>query len=149
MKIPKNSQYVLFGGSFVLANKLQQVADKRIGGLTSKQWFLLKTLHDMPEDPVPTITTLAREADTSRQNVTKMLDVLCREGCVLLKENPGDQRSRTVEITESGRQMLVQMREGSGGFFEELFAGIGEKECEAAAGVLLKMIQNLYRMQEE
>lgn len=149
MKIPENKQYVLFGGSFVLANKLQAVADQRIAGLSSKQWFLLKTLYDMPKEPAPTITTLAGEADTSRQNVTKMLDVLCREGCVLLKDNPDDQRSRIVEITGLGRQMLVQMREGSHGFFTELFDGIGAEECETAAEVLLKMVQNLDRMQEE
>ena len=73
LKVPENKQYVLFGGSFVLANKLQWVADKRVGGLTSKQWFLLKTLKDMPSEPKVTITALAKETDTSRQNVAKML----------------------------------------------------------------------------
>lgn len=33
MKTPKNKHYVLFGGTFVLANKMQTVADKTMAGL--------------------------------------------------------------------------------------------------------------------
>ena len=53
MKIPENKQYVLFGGAFVLANKLQLVADKKTHGLSTKQWFLLRNLSDLPADPPP------------------------------------------------------------------------------------------------
>lgn len=149
MKIPKNYQYILFGGTFMLANKMQWVADKRVKGLSSKQWFLLRTLYDMPKEPAPTITALAKETDTSRQNVTKMLEVLQRQGCVHLDCNPNDNRSRTIEMTELGLQMLEQMAKQSQGFFEDLFSGISADECEAAAKVLLKMVENLYEMQEE
>ena len=149
MKIPKNNQYVLFGGAFVLANKLQWVADKTVEGLSTKQWFLLRTLYDMPATPVPTITTLARETDTSRQNVAKMLEVLARQGCVVLGANPHDHRSRTVRLTPQGQQMLGTMAAQSQGLFRELFAGISEEECAMAAQVTIRMIANLHRMQEE
>ncbi len=149
MKIPKNDQYILFGGSFILANKLQLVADKKVEGLSTKQWFLLRTLQDMPENPAPTITSLAEETDTTRQNVTKMLEALNRQGCVVLKNNPQDQRSRIVEMTERGRQLLDRMAANAKGFFKELFAGVDEKESRAAAGVIVKMIGNLCGMQEK
>ncbi|MEG0217871.1 MAG: helix-turn-helix domain-containing protein, partial [Raoultibacter sp.] len=86
MNIPENKQYVLFGGVFVLANKLQVVADKRVQWLSTKQWFLLRNLNDLPADPPPTITTLAKETDTSRQNISKMLEVLQRQGYVELQD---------------------------------------------------------------
>ncbi len=149
MKIPENKRYILFGGSFVLANKLQCVADKKVEGLSSKQWFLLRALSDMPNEPKPTITALAVETDTTRQNVTKMLELLCREGYVVLDDNPLDRRSRTVEMTARGWQALGQMAAQSAGFFEDLFAGIENKDCEAAAAVLIKMVENLSRMQGE
>ena len=66
MKIPENSQYVLFGGTFVLANKMQYVADKKVKGLSTKQWFLLRTLQDMPDQPAPTITALAKPFNVRR-----------------------------------------------------------------------------------
>lgn len=149
MKIPENKQYVMFGGAFVLANKLQLVADKRVHGLSTKQWFLLRNLSDLPTDPPPTITMLAKETDTSRQNVSKMLEVLQRQGYVTLHDNPEDRRSQSVVLTEPGAQILRQVAQEAVPFFTELFAGINEQECAASASVIVKLIDNLYKMQED
>lgn len=149
MKIPKNNQYVIFGGTFVLANKMQAVADKTIHGLSTKQWFLLRNLSDLPAFPPPTITTLARETDTSRQNVSKMLEVLQRQGYVSLRDSTEDHRSQAVEMTEAGARILRQVAQESDPFFAELFTGISEEDCEVSACVILKLIENLHKMQEE
>lgn len=148
MKIPENKQYVLFGGVFVLANKLQVVADKTMHGMSTKQWFLLRNLSDMPAIPPPTITMLARETDTSRQNVSKMLEALQRQGYVILRDSAEDHRSQTVEMTVAGAQVLRQMAQEAAPFFTELFSGISEEEGAVSAGVVLKMIENLFKMQE-
>ena len=148
MRIPENYQYVLFGGTFILANKLQYVADRMVAGIPTKQWFLLRTLQDMPTQPPSTITTLANETNTTRQNNTKMLELLHRKGYVTLTDNPNDQRSRLVEMTEQGRQMLDVMASRSMDFFLELFDGISEEECETAARVTIKLIENLGKMQD-
>ena len=148
MKIPENKQYVLFGGAFVLANKLQLVADKKVRGLSTKQWFLLRNLSDLPVDPPPTITRLAQETDTSRQNVRKMLEVLQRQGYVVLQHNAEDHRSQGVVLTESGAQVLRQVAKEAAPFFTELFSGISEEECAVSAGVVIKLIDNLYKIQE-
>lgn len=148
MKIPKNKQYVMFGGVFMLANKLQLVADKKIHGLSTKQWFLLRNLSDLPPNPPPTITMLAKETDTSRQNVSKMLGVLQRQGYVALQDNPKDHRSQSVILTDSGAQMLHKVAQEAVPFFTELFSGISEEECTVSADVVIKLIDNLYKMQE-
>ena len=149
MKTPENKQYVMFGGAFVLANKLQLVADKKVSGLSTKQWFLLRNLKDLPADPPPTITMLAKETDTTRQNVSKMLEVLQRRGYVELSSSPEDRRSQSVVLTDLGDRTLRQVAEEAAPFFKELFSGIDAKECEISAGVILKMIENLQNMQEE
>ena len=148
MKTPENKQYIMFGGAFVLANKLQLVADKTMHGLSTKQWFLLRNLQDLPADPPPTITTLAKETDTSRQNVSKMLEVLQRQGYVVLSNSESDHRSQSVILTEAGAQTLLQAAQESTPFFTELFSGIGPEECAVSAGVILKLIENLQKMQE-
>lgn len=149
MRIPDNRQYVLFGGTFVLANKLQQVADKEIGGLTTKQWFLLRNLLDMPADSPPTITQLAKETDTTRQNISKMLEALQKQGLVHLAESPRDRRGQQVEITPLGREKMAEKAAASRPFFARLFAGIPEEEAAQAAKVMLQMIDNLETMQRE
>jgi DNA-binding MarR family transcriptional regulator len=149
MKIPNNNRYLLFGGSFVLANKLQIVADKTVKGISIKQWFLMRNLADMPTDPPPTITSLANETDTSRQNVTKILAVLERQDCVVLGSDNNDLRSRTVMLTDHGRDMLAELAANAQPFIKKIFAGIKNEECDIAGKVMLKMIQNLMNIQEE
>lgn len=148
MKIPENKQYVLFGGTFLLANKLQLVADKMVHGLSTKQWFLMRNLQDMPKEPPPTVTMLAKQTDTTRQNVSKMLEPLVRQGYISLSHNPQDNRSQIVEISPGGAVALKKAAADSGPFFAQLFAGVSPQECEAAALVVIKLIDNLYKMQE-
>ncbi len=148
MKTPENKQYILFGGAFVLANKLQLMADKMVHGLSTRQWFLLRNLSDLPADPPPTITMLAKETGTSRQNVSKMLEVLQRQGYVALRDNADDHRSQSVVLTESGAQVLLRVAQEAVPFFTKLFSDISEDECAASASVVIKLINNLYKMQE-
>lgn len=149
MRIPENKQYVLFGGTFVLANKLQAVADKHMEGLSTKQWFLLRNLSDMPENAPPTISALAQETDTSRQNVSKMLAVLQRQGYVQLQGSAEDHRSQTVTLTAQGRAVLRRTAEAAAPFFRAMFSGFSEEECAAGAHVVIKLIENLNKMQED
>ncbi|MBN2899692.1 MAG: MarR family transcriptional regulator [Clostridia bacterium] len=149
MNLSENKQHILFGGAFVLANKLQLVADKKVPGLSTKQWFLLRNLRDLPSDPPPTIATLAKETDTTRQNVRKMLEVLQRDGYVILDSHPEDHRSQIVKMTERGAAVLQEISDHADPFFAEMFAGISTEECEVSARVIVKLIENLYKMQEE
>ncbi len=149
MEPSKNSKYLLFGGTFVLANKLQFVGDKIVDGLSTKQWFLLRNMLEMPSEPVPTITQIANAMDSTRQNITKMLEVMEREGLVTLEKSKTDQRSRSVRITEKGLTYANQMRQNAQDFLDRLYEGISSEEPDIAGSVLVKMVQNLQMMEEE
>ena len=132
----------------MLANKMQLVGDKKVRGLSTKQWFLMRNLHDLSKDPPPTITMLAKETDTSRQNVSKMLLTLQKQGYVILRASKTDRRSQTVEMTKKGQEILKQMADESASFFVDLFNGISDEDSEVAAKVVIKLIENLGKMQE-
>lgn len=149
MKPPKNTEYLLFGGTFVLANKLQFVGDKLVDGLSTKQWFLLRNMMDMPSEPAPTITQIANAMDSTRQNITKMLEVMEREGLVTLEKSETDQRSRSVRITETGLTYVKQTAQNAQGFLDLLYDGMSSEELETAGEVLVKMVQNLQKMTED
>ncbi len=149
MKIPDRMDYMLFGGVFVLANKLQVVSDKMVEGLSCKQWFLIRTILDMPDEPPPTIMQIVREMDSTRQNVTKMLEKMERDGLVSIEDNAADRRSRSVRVTESGRQQAVLVAKNAQAFIGRLFEGMEQDELDAAGGVILKMLYNLSDMQKE
>lgn len=149
MRPPENTKYLLFGGTFVLANKLQFVGDKLVDGLSTKQWFLLRNMMDMPSEPPPTITQIARAMDSTRQNITKMLEAMEREGLVALNDNESDHRSRNVLITAAGLTYAKQTAANAQGFLDSLYVGISSEELDVAGTVLKKMIENLQKMQEE
>ncbi len=148
MKPPGRNDYLLFGGTFVLANKLQFVSDRMVEGLSTKQWFLLRTIKDMPVDPPPTITQIAVEMDSTRQNVAKMLEKLERDGLVAIEGNEADRRSRRVRITDAGFRHSGQVAANAQGFLKLLFEGISLEEIDTAGRVIVKMMQNLTNMQE-
>lgn len=147
MKPPGNTKYLLFGGTFVLSNKLQFVVDKMVDGLSTKQWFLLRNIMDLPDEPAPTITQIADAMDSSRQNIAKMLEVAQRQGLVTIEESPSDRRSRSVRITALGRTRAEQTAVHAQAFLDRLYEGIGSQERDAAGKVMLKMIRNLEQIQ--
>ncbi len=149
LKIPDRADYLMFGSVFVLANKLQFVGDRTVEGLSTKQWFLVRTMMDMPEDPPPTITQIATEMDTTRQNIAKMLEAMQRDGMAVIEENTLDRRSRHVRITEQGKRQARQIAENAQGFMRSLFEGVAPDDLSAAGRVVVKMIDNLTKLQEE
>lgn len=149
MKPPDNIRYLLFGGTFVLANKLQAVADKQVSGLSTKQWFLLRNIMDMPSAPPPTITQITRTMDSTRQNITKMLASLAKEGFVVIESSNLDSRSRSVRITAAGLAAASEAAANAQGFLTRLFADINPADLDAAGEVLLAMVRNLEKMQPE
>lgn len=148
MNLPDNTKKLLFGGTFVLSNKLQLVSSKLVKGLTPKQFFLLLELIQMSEKSTVTLTQLAKNMDSSRQNVVKMLEILERDKLVTLENSETDHRSRNVTITTKGRLRVQETEKNGEAFITALFEDISEEEREAAGNVILKMFHNLEKMQE-
>ncbi len=149
MKIPDRNDYLVFGGVFALANKMQSVGDKMVEGLSTKQWFLIRTIMDMPDYPPPTITQISREMDTTRQNITKMLETMERDGYITIEGSDRDRRRRSVRLTETGLRHAAQVAENGQYFIKRVFDGIEPDALDAAAKVVVKMMNNLAAMQKE
>lgn len=149
MKAPENTKYLLFGGTFLLANKLQAAGDKLVKGLPVKQWFFLRNAMELPQDPPPTITLIAQSMNSTRQNAAKMLETLEREGYVETEPGQQDRRSRSVRITQQGFQSMKETTENAQDFLERLYEGIGREDREIAGKVLIQMVHNLDKMQQE
>ncbi len=149
MKPPNKVEHLLFGGTFVLANKLQAVFD-RIGlGLSTKQWFLLRNMADLQAEPPPTISQIAQAMDSTRQNVAKMLGVMEREGLVVVEESKTDRRSYAVRVTETGKARAKQADISAQALISRLYEDIRPEDLATAGRVLVSMVENLNKIQEE
>ena len=149
MNAPENPRHLLFGGTFILANKLQFSGDKSVAGLTTKQWFLLMNLRELSKVSVPSVNELASTMNTTRQNIAKMLDTMEKEGLVSVSQSAQDKRVKEVFITKKGQQLAKQSEKESQDFRDKVFTGITDNELAIASQVTLKMIENLERIIKE
>ncbi|MDR1568174.1 MAG: MarR family transcriptional regulator [Streptococcaceae bacterium] len=146
MQEPKNLKYLLFGGTFILANKLQFVGDKMVNVLTTKQWFLLLNILDLSKEGVPTVTSLASAMDTSRQNIAKMLESMEKTGLVEVVTSVADKRVRQVSMTPFGMSQVKIAENEAQYFLREVFSGLSEDELALGSKVMLKMMENLEQL---
>ncbi|MDR0783815.1 MAG: MarR family transcriptional regulator [Propionibacteriaceae bacterium] len=97
-----DSEQIIFGSIFGLANRLQRILDAVLPELTAKQWWLLTALAGFDEPP--TLTALAEASDTSHQNVRQLLNKLEAKGFVSLVTDPKDARACRIQVTAKADQ---------------------------------------------
>jgi len=70
-------------------------------GQTSARWQILGRVHE-PR----TVATLAREIGHARQSVQRVADLLVDEGLVTYADHPTDRRTKLVELTPAGAEVM-------------------------------------------
>ena len=94
--------YYIFGTLFFIAQKWQNIVDRKLGnrvGITTKQWMLLVILSRMFRDQLPTLSETAAAFGTSRQNLKRIASDLQDKGYVIITPDPGDQRVQRLALT--------------------------------------------------
>src|SRR5258708_9815460 len=74
-------------------------------GQSSARWQVLGRVGYQPQ----TVAQMAREMGHARQSVQRLADVLAKEGLVVYKDNPADQRTRLLERTPKGAEILADI----------------------------------------
>jgi len=74
-------------------------------GQSSARWQVLGRVGFATQ----TVAQMAREMGLARQSVQRVADLLAAEGLTEFKVNPGDQRTKLVEITPAGRAVLADI----------------------------------------
>jgi DNA-binding MarR family transcriptional regulator len=78
-----------------------------LSGMTMWEYVVLSRL---ARGPVPNQLTLAREVRHDKTRLIRLLDGLERRGLIERDPDPADRRSRTVAITDSGRNLHAGAR---------------------------------------
>jgi DNA-binding MarR family transcriptional regulator len=74
-------------------------------GQSSARWQVLGRVGYQPQ----TVAQMARDMGHARQSVQRLADVLAKEGLVVYKDNPADQRTRLLELTPQGSEILAEI----------------------------------------
>lgn len=103
---------------------------------------MLGTLHRLGAIPSK---RLAAEEKLQPQSITRIVDALERQQCIVRSRNPEDRREVLISITDRGRRVLAQEIEARRGWLELAIAtGLNTEEQTLlieAARVLLKLSQ--------
>ena len=147
MKQPDNDKYFVFAATSLLANRLQVIGSSVTGTITFKQWLVMLIIRDMPDGS--SLTDIAEQHGSTRQNVKKLLDGLSRQGYVTLKQHESDKRSYAVFMTDKGASDMQRISKVGGEFVESLFAGTDAEDVAGARRVIMQLLINLDEFDEE
>lgn len=86
---------------------------------------------------------LANSSNRDRANVTRILDILEREGIVMRKNHESDRRVYRIYLTEYGKSLEEKAAKCAKKSIEDALAGIKKSDVEICLSVLKKTIQNL------
>lgn len=137
----------VFGGVFILANRLQVLGDKFDENLTVKQWMLLVCILKA-EGGVPTISEVANFTGNSRQNVKKMAIILEKKGLLVLKKDSNDARILRMSVTSKCKEHLKQREARELEFLEKLYEDFDTNQIRSLNNGITKLCENISRMEK-
>lgn len=100
---------------------------------------LLATARDGQATPA----MLAERLGVTRTAITGLVDGLERHGLVRRAAHPSDRRSMTVEVTQTGREVLDRLAPIYGAWLNDLVAGISAASANDALAILATIRRNL------
>jgi DNA-binding MarR family transcriptional regulator len=86
---------------------------------------------------------LAICTDRNRANVTRVIDILEREGIVKRVDDPNDRRVFRIFLTEKGKSLKTETAKCAAQSIKDSLKGLSQSEIESCTNVLLKIKENL------
>jgi DNA-binding MarR family transcriptional regulator len=85
---------------------------------------------------------LAVCTNRNRANVTRIIDILEREGIVVRQDDPSDRRVFRIFLTDFGKQLKKETAKCAEKSIEDSLVGVSEKDRAIAMEVLKKIVRN-------
>ncbi|HUD31365.1 MAG TPA: MarR family transcriptional regulator [Novosphingobium sp.] len=114
-------------------------------GITRSQWWVLANISRQPGKGVVS-STLARDIDVGKVTLSGIVDRLEVAGYVYRRPDKKDKRAKRIYITDSGYQLIDQMRLIIEPLNRRICEGMAEAEIHATEDGLAKVKANLKRM---
>ncbi|SDY24809.1 DNA-binding transcriptional regulator, MarR family [Evansella caseinilytica] len=139
----EHQQYI-FGGLFILANKLQIHGDKFLAadGITLRQWLLTAVILQF-NDGHPTLSEVANQMGTSHQNVRQLANKLQERGFLMIEKDEKDARAIRLKLTEKSVDFWKKKETENERFMKELFRDLNEQELDFIANGIHKLVNKI------
>jgi DNA-binding MarR family transcriptional regulator len=113
-------------------------------GQSSARWQVLGRVGYMPQ----TVAEMARDMGHARQSVQRVADELVKEGLTVYKDKPTDKRTKLLELTERGAEVLAAIYSLSETRTQQLMTKL-DADVLVEAAYLLESIGDILEADEQ
>lgn len=134
-------QKELFGMIFMLAQRWQYIGDEELkdSGITTKQWFLLVTLHAVFDTP-PKLQELSSAMGSSRQNVKQLAMNLKKRGFIEIFQDAKDKRVQRFKLTPKNQKFWDTREESDQRFIAALFGKLSSEKIATTHATIKELL---------
>lgn len=143
-----DKRYRIFGMIFLLSNKLETIGNSFLGELTTKQWFFMLTLTTFFKNP-PTLSQLANQIGTSRQNSKQLAIRLQEKGFLTIEKDELDNRVLRIYSTKKIEEYMKVRQNKDHKFIEDFFSVLKNSEIGELDEALFRLMDNIQNIEEE
>ncbi len=116
----------------------------RSAGFSLAQMSVLMHLHYQGPSEV---TNFCEMMQISPAGASQMIERMVQQGVVQRAEMPGDRRVRMVNLTEHGRQVVLESISARQAWIEQLAAGLSTDEQERITAALITLNERASRLE--
>jgi MarR family transcriptional regulator, transcriptional regulator for hemolysin len=126
----------------VLARLMRNNFDRVLSGanITRSQWGLIAVV---ARHPGSTQRTIAEALEMSEASAGRLIDRLCAEGLLELRERDDDRRARAVFLSPEAEPLLQQSAELARDYARTIFDGLDRVDLEVLERLLDRIHDNL------
>ena len=139
------SSYFLIGLLSAFENRFQAMADNAIKVISWKQFFAVICINMCKEKP--TVKELAEIMGSSHQNVKQILLKLEKKGFVQITTDEKDKRKQRIELTDYCREFCAKNDAMSAMAIGKMFEGISQEQLQATIQTIVKIEDNLKKLE--
>ena len=132
--------YHLSKANSLMRLTLNQLINSAGWNSSAEQWGLINLINQYPGS---TQTELAELSLKDRTNITRMLDVLEREGRIVRQRDPADRRSHRIFITERGVELINSIAPLAFEGNARAVRGFSQQELDSLKEMMNRMMNNL------
>lgn len=127
----------------LVARRWRSLLDEKLRptGQSSARMEALSAIMNSPEHSAQ--VDIARRLRIEGPTLTRMLDTLEKDGLVERLPDPGDRRSKQLQLTGKGEAVLEEIFAVADVYRERLLAGVDGEALEAATGFLAGLLERL------
>ncbi|HEX3047885.1 MAG TPA: MarR family transcriptional regulator [Bacillota bacterium] len=123
-------QRYIFGGLFILSNKLQVIGDRILEEFTTKQWLLTVVIANCGDTP-PTLREVSEAMGSSHQNVKQLALKLQEKGFLQIEKDERDSRALRLKLTEKCNSYWKRRQTEDEQFIKNLFNDLNADELNS------------------